>query len=295
MNVAIWTDNDLDGAGSALAIKLMYGSSPVNFTIQDVNDSTFAGMYRSWSDANYESFDKIYILDVWVPDEIVSLVDREKVIIIDHHKSHVDVKDRYKVAKAIIEDCSSCCKLIVEKFDRIFSKILTDKQRELFKIVDDYDSYTLKFPDTLKLNSIYHSYNAPKGTKFIERFANGLGDYTAFEQNAYKLFCNKLKDAIENATFFKGTLKGYNVISCVANSCINELAHYSLKKYNADIAIVVNTTSCKVSFRKKKNSCTIQLNKLAEILCNGGGHEYAAGGDITDNFLNFTKTLSPCT
>lgn len=295
MNIAIWTDNDLDGAGSALALQLMYGDNRANFSVFDVNDGNFAGTYKGWAAANYDNFDRIYIVDVWVPDEIVSVVDHEKVVIIDHHKSHVDVKDRYKTAKVIIEDCSSCCKLILQKFGKVLDKTLTQAQKELFGLVDDYDSYSLVYPDTLKLNSIYHSYNAPKGEKFIQRFKNGVGSYTSHEQNAYKLFCNKLKDAIDNATYFKGQIKGYSVISCVANSSINELAHYALKKHNADIAIIVNTASQKVSFRKKKTGCDMKLNKLAEILCDGGGHEYAAGGTITSQFLNFTKTLVPCT
>jgi oligoribonuclease NrnB/cAMP/cGMP phosphodiesterase (DHH superfamily) len=82
------------------------------------------------------------------------------------------------------------------------------------------------------------------------------------------------------------------VVSCFASHSINEIAHYSLKKYDSDIAIVCNLNSMSVSFRKNKERCSMKLNKLAEILCDGGGHEYAAGGKVTDKFIAFTKTLN---
>ena len=78
----------------------------------------------------------------------------------------------------------------------------------------------------------------------------------------------------------------------MASNSINEVAHYCIKKLGADIAIVVIPFSMSVSFRKNKETCSIKLNKLAEALCDGGGHEYASGGKITDKFLAFTKSLT---
>lgn len=293
MNIAIWTDNDLDGAGSAFALKCLYGDK-ANIMIREVNDHEFTGVFKGWQEQNYYNTDLIFITDLFVPDDLLPYVDRGKVVVIDHHKSHVDVKSRYKVAKNIIEECSSCTNLILEKFKSGLKDKITPEQYALFRIIDDYDSYQLKFGETLKLNAVYHSFNKPKVSKFIDAFKDGLREFNTFEQNAIKLYFNRYKEQIDNAEFFTGDIKGFKVVSCCASAAINEVAHHALKQYNADIAIIVMPKTQSVSFRKNKSSCTIHLNKLAELLCNGGGHEYAAGGKITENFLNFTKTLTPC-
>jgi oligoribonuclease NrnB/cAMP/cGMP phosphodiesterase (DHH superfamily) len=73
---------------------------------------------------------------------------------------------------------------------------------------------------------------------------------------------------------------------------VNDVCDYLLRTYNSDIVFFVNTNSQHVSFRKKKD-CTVDMSKLAKNLCDGGGHEYAAGGKITDTFMEFVKQLTP--
>ena len=51
---------------------------------------------------------------------------------------------------------------------------------------------------------------------------------------------------------------------------------------------MVNLKIGTVSFRKLK-TCSVHLGKLASALCDGGGHEYAAGGKVCDKFLDFCK------
>lgn len=291
VNIAIWTDNDLDGAASALALKLIYKHKASNFFIKDTNDHDLVGYIKGWIEQNYDNYDRIFITDLFIPDELVPYVDKPKVVIIDHHKSHIEVINRYKKAALCMQIYTSCAKLIWDKFNK-GRQIDNQAIDTLFNIVDDYDSYQLKYSETLKLNAVYHSFNKPRVDKFIERFENGFNEFNIQEQNAIKLYYNKLKDQINSVSYFTGTLKGYKVVSCCAEFAINELAHFSLKKFNADIAFVVMPNTMSVSIRKNKDTCDINLAKLAEILCDGGGHEYAAGGKITDKFLSFTKTLT---
>lgn len=290
MKIAIWTDNDLDGAGSALVIKHFY-KNKAELTIKEVNDFEFPGLYKGWYQKEESEFDKIFITDLFIPEDILDLVDSSKVIIIDHHQSHLDVKDRYKKAKVIINLEGSCTKLIVDKF-----KItdLNSEQVKLVNIVNDYDSYTLTYPESLKLNAVYHAFNKPKVDKFIDRFEKGFTNFTPLELNAIKLYFNKYKNAIESSQFYIGEVKGFKVVSTFADTAINEIAHYSLKKFSADISIVVNLNTKNVSFRKNKTTCNLPLDKLANALCDGGGHEYAAGGKVTDKFVSFTKNLKLC-
>lgn len=288
MKILVFTDNDLDGAGSALALKLLYGNKAV-VEIHELYDVEItANTLAGWI-PKFNQYDRVYFTDVYIAEDAVSHIDKENVVIIDHHHDHVVVKERYKVAKAIIEPYSSCTALIVDKFK---STRITPEQKLLFGVIDDYDSYTLRFKESLKLHAVYTTYNRPKVTKFIESFETGLREFNTLELNSIKLYFNKLKEQL-NTTFFTGKIKDYKVVGCIADFAINEVAHFALKKYDADIAFVVNVNYGGVSFRRSK-TCDAKLNVLASKLCDGGGHEYAAGGKLTQQFQDFTKTLLPC-
>jgi oligoribonuclease NrnB/cAMP/cGMP phosphodiesterase (DHH superfamily) len=288
MKVLVFTDNDLDGAGSALALRLIYGDK-ATVEIHEVYDVEITSNTLSRWLPEFDHYDRVYFTDVYITEDTVPYIDRKNVVIIDHHHDHVAVKDRYKTAKVIIEPYSSCTRLITEKF-KLTS--ITPEQKLLLDVIDDYDSYTLKFKETLRLHAIYTTYNRPKVMKFIESFENGLREFNTMELNSIKLYFNKLKEQL-NTTFFTGKIKDYKIVGCIADFAINEVAHFALKKYDADIAFVVNVNYGGVSFRRSK-TCDAKLNVIANKLCDGGGHEYAAGGKLTQLFQDFTKTLQPC-
>ena len=104
---------------------------------------------------------------------------------------------------------------------------------------------------------------------------------------------NKLKDNIQ---VFKAKIPIKNVettfVSTFADSCIYEIAEYIVEIHSADIGMVVNLKSNKLSIRKSK-MCEINLGNLSKKLFSGGGHAYAAGasignekGELNNNFLN---------
>ena len=142
-----------------------------------------------------------------------------------------------------------------------------------------------------KLNAIYYGYNKPKAEKFIESFKDGLRDFTAHERGAIKLHFKAFVEQLESPKF-AGMIKDYKVVSTFVTKQVNEVANYMLDKYSADVAIMVNLDLKVVSFRKQKG-CQLNLGKLAEKLCEGGGAHNLAGGKLTDTFANWTKTLSP--
>lgn len=80
------------------------------------------------------------------------------------------------------------------------------------------------------------------------------------------------------------------VFSTFAQGSYEEVTQHLLHTYGADIALIVNLSTKTVFFRKSKE-CTIPLQKLAERLCDGGGGDTFAGGDVTDKFMEFCKTL----
>ena len=296
MRICVWTDCDLDGAGSALLLKFLYRDKYTTFDIKEVRKdkvNDFAGEFKGWY-TNIDWYDKVFITDLYVPKEITELVDTEKFVIIDHHKTFVkEGKDRFKKAKTIIQLHSSTTDLIYNKFKISEIQAFTPQHKELIDAINSYDIYDLRTPTPIKLNSVFNSYNYPRVEKFIENFQDGLREFNIQEQNAIKYFIRYLKEQIDTTECFRGMIKDYSVVSCCCSFAVNEMAQVLLKKYNSDIVILINIDTKQVFFRRSKD-CTAKLDVIANKLCGGGGQEYAAAGYITETFLNFTKILTPC-
>ena len=289
MNIQVWTDTDLHGAGGALLLKWLYKNSET-FNINDVTESTFTGRFRGALDT-LDHYDRIFIVDLDLNEEQVKLVDRENVVVIDGHKNHSKYKDLYSKAKVIIDESYfSVVNLIKDKFKSHLS--LTKEQLELIDLINGYDWYKSN-NDSLKLNAVYYNLNTPKTENFISNFYNGFNSYTIEQKNSIKLFFRKFKEQISSNSIFKGKIKDYNVIASFGDYAVGELAHFLLSKYNADISVIVNTKAKTVSFRRSKD-CDADVSLLAKKLCDGGGHPGSAGGKLTDRFASLTKQFIPC-
>ena len=287
MNILIYTDNDLDGAGSALVLK-WYFETIANVVIEETGESTLLSKLKSKNGA-LDTFDKVFICDLALTEEHIPEVDRKNFVIFDHHIDHSKLKDNYKNARAVVKPYTSCSKLI---YDTFLSKLsLTQKQIDLINFIDQYDSYKIKDAEALKLNAIFYLYNNPKVNKFIESFNHGIRDFNILEKNSITLFFKKLKEQMNNAEVFKGKIKDYKVVATFANYAINEVAHSLIAKYKADIGIVVNKDTKTVSFRRSKTS-EVDVSILARKFCNGGGSVGAAGGALTEQFGNLTKLFT---
>tara|TARA_R100001460_G_scaffold74848_1_gene115970 strand:+ start:1505 stop:2374 length:870 start_codon:yes stop_codon:yes gene_type:complete len=289
VNIQVWTDTDLHGAGGALLLKWLYKNSET-FNINDVTESTFTGRFRGALDT-LDHYDRIFIVDLDLNEEQVKLVDRDNVVVIDGHKNHSKFKHLYSRSKVIIDESYfSVVNLIKDKFKSHLS--LTKEQLDLIDLINGYDWYKSN-NDSLKLNAVYYNLNTPKTENFISNFYNGFNSYTIEQKNSIKLFFRKFKEQISSNSIFKGKIKDYNIIASFGDYAVGELAHFLLSKYNADISVIVNTKAKTVSFRRSKD-CDADVSLLAKKLCDGGGHPGSAGGKLTDRFASLTKQFTPC-
>ena len=288
MRILVFTDNDLDGAGSALFIKWLFKSKLSFLDIVETSETLFHNDFRE-KEPSLSSYDRIFILDLDLTEDQIKLVDRSNVVVIDHHTPHAKKRSLYKNAKAVVEEYSSCTQLLRDKFP---TAELAPAQEELLTYIDDYDSYKLEHKDSLKLNAIHYTLNRPKVNKFIDAFEDGFRPYTVYEKNSIKLFVQKFREQLQNDVFV-GNIKDYKVVSIISNYAISEVTHFIINKYKADIGIAVNIDTKTVSFRRCKE-CTVDVSILAKTFCGGGGSAAAAGGNLTPDFANLTKNFLPC-
>jgi len=287
----VFTDCDLDGAGSYLMWKWFTGNQPDRCAVR-VND--FEAKYTAWISAgNLNKYDRIFILDLDISRlDCFDLIDNEKVTIIDHHTSHVEQVGKYKHAKVHVEDETSCTKMVYNLFKKT-GKDLSDNKKTLVALIDDYDSYTLKVPYSYHLNLLFWNYQGDRIEKFITEFSTGFNGFTS-EQNQIisfyiKKFENIKRELEVHYAYIPIKDKKYKFISVFANECVNEIASYIIDNYKADVGMVVNVNSNKVSVRKSK-TCDLNLGKLCENLFDqGGGHDNSAGGILCDKFLKFSS------
>ena len=297
MKVHVFTDCDLDGSASYTAYSWYKGKSPV--TVCRVND--LLQSYTAWlKNHNPDDYDHIYFLDLDTSNsnELINLIDRDNVTIIDHHTSHVENLDKYKSANIQVEEYTSACRLIYNLFKKDHPDVsLTDEQKLLILLADDYDSYKLSIPNSWELNILFWNYTGDRLGKFYDDFNLGFSGFTEQQKNAIHFHKKKLANLKRSINVFSATLpiKGgsYKVVSTFANTCINDIADHIIKEYKADIGLVINTGTKKVSFRKSKE-CEVDLAKLSQSMCeDGGGHSFASGGILCDKFLEISKIFQP--
>jgi len=293
MKFFVWSDFDLDGTGSILFLKWVYPDATIVFKNTKVN--AFRDEFTTWLKSDsFGNYDKVFFLDLDVSKN-ADLVDNEKSIVIDHHLSHVENKTVYKKSKTVIEECTSCMLLMYKTFKSRVN--LTDPQKLLVLMIDDFDSYKLAIKESILLNYLFTDMQrgeyATKVDRFLAEFKDGFTKFTPMQVNIIKFYYNRVQKAIETAEYFQGVVriqgKERKIMSVITDTAINDVCEYILNKGN-DIAIAFNPKTQSISFRTKQQD--IDVSKVAEKLCGGGGHRYAAGGKLTDNFVEFTKLLT---
>lgn len=275
------TDVDLDGAGCIIVLKWL----GLHFETKVTNDrQEIAQIVTRNTDR------EIYITDIDC-SIIGEEIDKVNVTIFDHHSTHTF---KYKNAKAYVREFSSCTRMMYDIFKVRLSEKLTTEQKILIRLVDDYDSYELKYPYSLALNNIFWQYTGNRCEKFVIDFHDGFKGFNREQCNMIKIHVNRVREIIDNLEIFSGKLRiggvEYIIVSAAADFAINEISDHILNHTNGDISIIFNLKRGTVCLRKD-DKCPVDLGKLAERIADGGGHMYSAGGKITKTIIDITKTL----
>jgi oligoribonuclease NrnB/cAMP/cGMP phosphodiesterase (DHH superfamily) len=303
-NIYVFTDIDLDGSTSLLVLHWSLGAKLGELKYKATTVSNLRRELLRWlEEDSFSNYDEVYFLDLDTSN-CNDLIDKSNVNIIDHHLTHVQAvqKGVYKNATVNVVENTSCAKQLYKYFKIVipgFETTLSAEQKILIALADDYDSYQLKLEDSYNLNCLLintqKTLDKTRVDKFAERFYVGFKGFNQQEKNIIKEYITGRDLAIKNLQIYTGSIniskQNLIVTGSMGTKYVNDVCDYLLKNYNSDIVFFVNTNSSHVSFRKKKE-CTVNMSKLANKLCEGGGHEYAAGGKITDTFMEFVKQLT---
>lgn len=285
-----FTHSDLDGCVSYMLLKWAFPKLDIPYV--KTTARYFRSEFTGWLvNNNLEDYDKVFIFDLDIAEH-KDLIDKPNVVIIDHHKSHEVAK--YEKATAVVKEYTSAAKLVYKAFTKLYKLELTDAQKKLILLTDDFDSYTLQLKDSIKLNMVFWGTNKSFDS-FMVNFNAGFNGFSLEQQNIIKFSYKEIEQIKETMPVYYGKIdiqgKPREVYASFAETHINDVADILFDTYKADIAIVVNNKLNHVSFRRAPKLEDISLIKLTQTLVDGGGHEYASGGEITDKFINFTKLL----
>ena len=287
--IVVWSDVDLDGAMCQLMLRWLHG--PENIEMRACNVSRLREELLKWLMTHkFADYEQVVFADLDTT-HVADLIDVSNATIYDHHHSHA--QSIYNKAKTNIIACKSAAEVIYRCNKTAFGKCFTPEKLKLMLLVSDYDSYTLELKDSKNLSIVFWSQTGNRVDQFCKDFANGFKGFTQLQHNAIVLYHKKLQDILSNLQLFVGHIKENKVVSCFCDTAHNDVATHIIDVYKANVVMLVNPKTQTVSFRKH-DDCKINLAELAAKLCeNGGGHEDAAGGKISENFLLFTKTLTP--
>lgn len=278
--IFIWANSDLDGACSTILL----GNIFPNMEYRSVFFGDFQSQYTAWVKDNLDDYDKVFVVGMVLDQSLINKLDDRKVVFISDRNEQLNIFD----STLITEETTSCSKLIYKKFkDKV---VFSQDLKKLILYVDDYNSYDLKYQESEYLNAIFRKTKFNKFVEFVKRFWCGYDGLTDMEMNLAQQFFKEIEDAASNLELYKGEFKGWSIIATFSKSSVNEIAKKLIDNYKADAIIIVNPDTKFVSFRKPTGS-NADIIFMAENLCNGGGGEYASGGNMTQKFLDFTTKL----
>jgi hypothetical protein len=279
--IFIWSNSDLDGACSVILLGQIFNQ----FEYQSCFFGKFEDEYLKWAKTNLENYDKIFIVGMVIDQRLLNKIDDPRLVIISDREDKLTAYD----STLIVEECSSCSKLIYKKFKKV--KEFSVDVKKLLVYVDDYNEYLLKHEESKYLNAIYRRSGYRSFYKFVDRFFDGFDGFTDTEINIAEGFFGEIDKELSTMDLYSGEFKGWKVLAAFSKLSVNEIAKGLIDNHKTDVIIVVNPDTKFVSFRKSLGS-PADIVYMAENLCDGGGGEYASGGQMTEKFLGFTTNLN---
>jgi oligoribonuclease NrnB/cAMP/cGMP phosphodiesterase (DHH superfamily) len=289
----VFTHNDLDGAISLLT--LMWARPEASFEYTPLNNLDIETKLKSQINNSHNS-PSTFVLDLSLREEFLPDLDQSHITIIDHHKSSEPFVKRFSKAKVFYQEYSSNA-LLMRKLFKESSPELSQEQKMLIALADDFDSYKLQLPESYDLNILFWSDYRNKFASFIKDYHKGFKKFTDSQIRTINYIKKEAAKEAENTPLFYGELNiGGNkkkVFAAMVQKIVPQVMDLLMLKYKPDIFFFINIKNEKVSIRQGATDSPVDLGAFATKICEGGGHPNAAGGKITPLFMEMMKNLKP--
>ncbi|MFT8556624.1 DHHA1 domain-containing protein [Liquorilactobacillus hordei] len=318
--IKMFSHNDLDGVASPVILMDLLSKKSKNITFYPPTFSSTGkdgtiddDIVRFLNSDKAKLTDVVYITDLTPSDKVLDLLNQGseecgfRWRIFDHHITAAWSMAKYpnnvcnyqnmrnnehsatSITTTFMEYATPIELMKIDKFRKI---------GQLAEVVRLYDTWEWFANDSelakqaKKLNDLFYLYPPSQRVNLLQ-MATSIGVeellnrnksfIDAVEENEAEYIENK----IENSRIVR--FAKYNIAVVHAEQYISNLGNTMCRKLNADFSIVLHGSDGRqLSLRSVLN---IDVSKVAKEYFNGGGHEHAAGGTATDDFIKAVYSL----
>ena len=246
MKTLLITHTDLDGVSPIILMNL----TKEKFDYKTIEVCEVRETISLLLDNNFEGYDKLYITDLTIPDDIYeSLIAKNIAIkVFDHHETHLYAnKYPFVTVKITLDEHPTCAtEIFYEYLKGIYPFLDTPIIKDYVKQVRELDTYTF-------------TSEMPNSLDIIKKLL-GKNDFVKSITRRLK----KDKKALELTAFEKRYIK--------------LKAYLSLKYPNLDLIAIIDASSS-VSYRTARDDVSVEVFATK---FGGGGHQKASGSNISD-------------
>jgi hypothetical protein len=287
----VFTHKDLDGAISLLTFLWSHPNDTI--TYQEISNLDIKNV-KDYVNKTINP-PKTLLLNLYLREEFLPDLDQENIVIIDHHTNSKKYIEKFQKSKILHQPYNSGSMFIRKLFQNNCD--ISDDQKKLILLADDFESKKYQFKDSYDLNIIFWTEFKNDFSRFISNYKNG---FKSFSKHQIEIIENAKKDAnqklLETKCYFGQILiegQPKKVLAAMTNKFNSIVIDKLIQKHKPDLLFYINTQTEYVSIRQPKQSDMIDLLRFSEKYCDGSGHAYAAGGKITPLFMELTKNLNP--
>jgi hypothetical protein len=287
----VFTHNDLDGALSLLSF--MWSKPDATISYQSVSNLEISKIKQFIT--NTINCKNVYVFDLALRDEFLPELDSSCVTIVDHHERSIPYLNKFKYSKILHKKYSSNCLLNKKLFIDSKNIELSNEQKKLIALADDYDSNKLELKESIDLNIIFWTFYKNNFSNFIKDYYNGFKSPKDEHQKIINLEKTKALKTANEVPKYSGILnikgKEKKVLG-IQSETLNVLSkNFILKNLDYDLYFFINPKLNKVTVNQKNEENQIDLNAFAQKFCDGNGDNKTAVGKITPLFMELTKNL----
>lgn len=305
--IKLFTHSDLDGIGSAILAKSVFGES-VDINIEMT--STAEKAIEKFLSESYELsfYSKLYITDLSISEELANLIESICIEnglsfrLFDHHYTSISLNERQWCT--VKEDDSSCGTSLFYNYllDNILNKSIVNNlknYRELVSAITMFDTGTWSENNSWISNQLNILFRVLGKIRFMNRFVEDYRTKLSIDEMALiqleqeradrYIYSHKLTSFIIELNI--PNLGKFPAVVCYANDYYLEMFTELFNSYpEINLAILVNFPYG-ISYRLRKGIDNIDLSKLSQFF-GGGGHIQSAGSKLDNNLIkSITKSI----